>query len=81
MAFGKPVICYIRPDLTETYPQDLPIVSANPDNLYDQLKQLVKDAELRYVLGNKGRKYVEKHHEGTAVIKQLIAIYKQVLGS
>jgi glycosyltransferase involved in cell wall biosynthesis len=80
MALGKPVICFIRPDLIETYHPGLPIVSANPSNLYDQLKQLVKDAELRYVLGKQGREYVEKHHEVSTVIKQLIAIYHQVLG-
>src|SRR5690606_27741113 len=37
MALGKPVVCYIRPDLVSKYPPELPIVSANPDTLYDVL--------------------------------------------
>jgi glycosyltransferase involved in cell wall biosynthesis len=81
MALGKPVICYLRPDLMKTYPQSLPIVSANPDNLYDQLKQLVNNPERCYELGKEGRSYVEKHHEGSKVIKQLIAIYEHILKS
>lgn len=81
MALGKPVICYIRPDLWSYYPADLPIQSANPDTLYDVLKPLLLHRELRYVLGVQGRKYVENHHEATKVIPQLIKIYEEVLGS
>lgn len=75
MAMGKAVICYIRPDLIKTYPEDLPIISANPDNLYNQLKKLIEEPRLRYEIGKAGRNYVEKHHEGTRVIKELIDIY------
>ncbi|SNR85361.1 Glycosyltransferase involved in cell wall bisynthesis [Anaerovirgula multivorans] len=79
MALGKAVICYIRPDLMKMYPDDLPIVSANPDNLYDQLKKLVEDSEKRHEIGKEGRRYVEKYHEGSKVIKQLISIYENLL--
>lgn len=79
MALGKPVICYIRPDLMKTYPDSLPIISANPDTLYHELKSLVEDPERRFELGKKGRSYVEEYHEGTKVIQQLLSIYKQVI--
>lgn len=81
MALGKPVICYIRPDLWSYYPANLPIQSANPDTLYDVLKPFLLHWELRYVLGVQGRKYVEDYHEATKVIPQLIKIYKDVLES
>lgn len=78
MALGKPVICYIRPDLVSHYPQDLPIISANPDTLYAVLQQLLKHPEQLYHLGQKGRQYVEKHHEASKVIQELLQIYQHV---
>ena len=78
MAMGKAVICYIRPDLMNMYPSTLPIVSANPDNLYDQLKRLIEDPKKCHRLGQEGVKYVEKYHEGSKVIKELISIYENL---
>lgn len=78
MALGKPVICYIRPDLKTNYPPELPILSANPDTLYDVLKDLLRQPEQWPYLGKKGRAYVEKHHSAKKNIRQLIRIYKEV---
>ncbi|WP_051569316.1 glycosyltransferase [Alkaliphilus transvaalensis] len=79
MAMGKPVICYIRPDLEKMYGDKMPIISANPDNLYQKLKALITEPEERFSLGKKGRAYVEEHHEGSRIIKDLIKIYQEVL--
>jgi glycosyltransferase involved in cell wall biosynthesis len=78
MALGKPVICYIREDLRDTYPKELPIVSANPDNIYQQLKILIENPELRHELGLKGREYVERYHDSLKIARQLIELYKSV---
>lgn len=75
MALGKPVICYIRDDLKSTYPEDLPIVSANPDNIYEELKILVGNPELRENLGFRGRNYVEKYHDSLLIARQLLDLY------
>ncbi len=80
MALGKAVICYIRPDLEAKFPADLPIVSCNPDTLYDGLKQLVLHPEVREQRGQQGIAYVKNHHDANQVISQLIAIYEEVLG-
>lgn len=80
MALGKPVICYIREDLVSRYPADLPIVSANPDNLYDALKVLATNGELREQKGKQGRLYVERYHSADTVIQTLIGIYRQICG-
>lgn len=78
MALGKPVICYIREDLINHYPSELPIINANPDSLYEKLKIVIKDIEYRVALGKKGRSYVEKYHDGSEVIKQLLSIYQNL---
>jgi len=79
MALGKPVVCYIRDDLLHKYPSDLPIVSCHPDNLYDGLKALLKDKELRLKLGQQGVKYVANHHDAGKVVSQLISLYDKVM--
>lgn len=80
MALGKAVVCYIRPDLKDTFPANLPILSCNPDTLYDGLKELVLQPELREQRGRQGIAYVKEHHDANKVILQLISIYEEVLG-
>ncbi|WP_412969546.1 glycosyltransferase family 4 protein [Fredinandcohnia sp. 179-A 10B2 NHS] len=79
MALGKPVICYIREDLLVTYPKNLPIISANPDTIYEQLKILIVDSVKRNEIGKKSRDYVEKYHDSILIAEQLKAIYEKVL--
>ncbi|KKQ18748.1 MAG: Glycosyltransferase [Berkelbacteria bacterium GW2011_GWA1_36_9] len=65
MALGRPVIAYLRPDIKpfhNYYAKDIPVVSANPDNLEKQVKKLVSDFKLRRELGQRGRQYVIKYH-------------------
>jgi glycosyltransferase involved in cell wall biosynthesis len=75
MALGKPVICYIRDDLVERYPADMPIVNANPDTLADRLEALIAAPELRHDLGRRGRRYVEQYHDSRKIAQQLLGIY------
>ncbi|WP_202785177.1 glycosyltransferase [Heyndrickxia sporothermodurans] len=78
MALGKPVVTYIRPDLISTFPDDLPIVNANPDNLYDQVKLLLDNPILRQQLGILGRDYVSRVHDHHIIADQLLDIYAQL---
>lgn len=75
MAFGKPVICYIREDLKGKYPKELPIFSADPENIHNVLKILIEDAKLRHELGKKGRAYAEKYHDAKKISKEFIDLY------
>lgn len=59
MITGKPVLCYNQEDL-EKYCPNVPIVNTGPDNLYNNLKTLIKNSTLRKELGIKGREYVKK---------------------
>jgi hypothetical protein len=77
MALGKPVICYIRDDLIFHYPNDLPIINANPETLYDVLKSLIlSDKTTLSSIGNKGKEYVSKHHDSKIIANKMIQFYK-----
>jgi glycosyltransferase involved in cell wall biosynthesis len=78
MSCGKPTITYIREDLVDKYPKELPLVNANPDTIYSKLKELILDAELRYEIGKKSRAYVEKYHSLDVIAPRLVEIYKEI---
>ena len=78
MALGKPVVCFIREDLISKYPKDLPIVSANPDTIFNVLKKLLRNPESWEKLGREGRCYVEKYHSYEKVSEKLLEIYEKI---
>ena len=78
MAAGKPTVTYIRPDLLEHFPESLPLVNANPDNIETVLESLIVDPELREEIGKKSRIYAETYHDLKVVIADLIEIYSQI---
>ncbi|PZR97021.1 MAG: hypothetical protein DLM69_10350 [Candidatus Chloroheliales bacterium] len=77
MAKGKSVICYIRPDLRPYYPASLPLVSATPATIYEEIERLVLDADLRRQLGAQGIEYVHEVHDVDKVAARMIEIYKE----
>jgi hypothetical protein len=76
MALGKPVLCYIEPFMVNRYPQDLPIINANLDNLADVLQGILLDGKKRHNIGVEGRAYVEKYHDVQKITPQLMMAYK-----
>lgn len=78
MALGKPVIAYIRDDLLNTFPGNLPVCNANPDSFYDVLKTLLESGALRRQIGIEGRKYAEHHHDIRVIGPRLLSIYNQL---
>jgi glycosyltransferase involved in cell wall biosynthesis len=78
MAFGKPVVCYIKPALQQDYPPELPIVVATQETLPDVLARLLDDGKLRRELGEQGRAYVEKYHDAHKIAQQLLDIYRSL---
>jgi glycosyltransferase involved in cell wall biosynthesis len=67
MALGKPVVCYLRPSwkefFFENFPEyeKLPIVEATVDSIYDSLKLLVENEDLRIRIGEESRAFAEQH--------------------
>lgn len=80
MALAKPTLCYINEDLKREvkYAKNLPLVNTTPDTIYDNLKLLIENPELRKELGEKGRKYVEEVHDSRKIAKQMIELYKSL---
>lgn len=78
MSCGKPTIVYIREDLVDKYPKELPLVNANPDTIYTKLKELILDSRLRHEIGKKSRKYAEKYHSLEVIGHKLVEIYREI---
>lgn len=76
MAFGKPVVCYIKPSMYAKYPPELPIVNATMETLPETLARLIEDGALRRELGRRGREYVERYHDAHMLARQLVEIYQ-----
>jgi glycosyltransferase involved in cell wall biosynthesis len=78
MSLAKPVICYIRPDLVSSYPADLPVINANPDNLTPVLRDWLHRGSDRRDLGLAARLYAERHHDIDVVARRLLEVYEQL---
>jgi hypothetical protein len=79
MAYGKPVICYIKPSLAQAYGPELPILNASQDTLLETLEELILDENLRIRLGKQSREYVERYHDMRVIAPLLLNIYSQLV--
>ncbi len=80
MAMGKPVVCYIRDDIFSSVPEDFPIINANPDNLYNVLKDILENPVKLKSIGEISGKYAEKHHNSSVIAKQYIELLERKTG-
>jgi len=84
MALGKPTISYINEQIQSqmTYSHNLPIVNSNPSRIYQDLKSLLDNEELRRELGLKSRAYMESTHSmevvGAELKKVLESLYNEI---
>lgn len=78
MAMGKPVICWISDFMKEKYPKELPIISANPDNIKEKIEYIIKNKDMLKEIGIKGRMYAEKYHDMNKISKNMLEIYKKI---
>ncbi len=76
MAMGKPVVCWISEYMRDKYPEDLPLIIANPDNITNVLKNVLCNQDMLPELGLRGRLYAERHHDANVVVDKLVAIYQ-----
>ncbi|GAX61873.1 glycosyltransferase [Candidatus Scalindua japonica] len=80
MAMGKPVICYIREEDLKFIPkemkEEMPIIKANPDNLYEVLKETIEDRNSLPMIGEKSRAYVEKWHDPIKIASRMKDVYE-----
>lgn len=78
-AFGKPVLCYMKPSVTGCFPGTSPIINANPDTVYERIENLLLHPELRTAKGTESRKYAETYHNIDSVLDPLIHIYEETI--
>ena len=81
MAKGVPVVCRIREDLRGYYPDDLPVVTAEPfedgqgPDVYSVLEELARQPESWVELGRRGIEYVTREHEMHRVAERVLPLY------
>lgn len=78
MAMGKPVICYLLPELVPTYPPGLPIINANPATFVDVLAEWLSDPERRIAAGHASRSYAVEVHDAGAVAAEALSVYDKL---
>lgn len=81
MAYGKPVIAFVRDDLMRMYGYPPPICNANPDTFHDVLKELLLHPEKRYWTGVASRKFAVKMHDSLRVGARLVKIYEEIMSN
>ena len=77
MALGKPVMAYIRADLEHHLGENPPLVNANPDTIYEKLKELILNPDMREEMSVRARKYCEATHDTRRVAEKLLGIYRE----
>lgn len=81
MTMGKPVICFIRPDLRSLYEaagilqvDELPLISATPSTLTDTLRNLILERDILRQAGERGPAFVARHHS----IERIGAVFSTI---
>lgn len=80
MALGKPVMTYLRDDLVDTFPPELPIVGTSKETFKEDLRALLSDAHRRRGVGLRSREYVENYHDYRKVAVLLKDLYEIGIG-
>ena len=86
MMLGKPVVCYMRPEWLASIRREipefidqLPIVSATPENVYDVLEDLVRNPEKRREIGRRSREFAVRWHSSQRAALLFDSIYSDLL--
>ncbi len=86
MMLGKPAICFLRPEWLESmrreipeYVDELPVISATPQTIYDVLKDLIEHPEKRREIGRRSREFAVKWHSSEAGARRVAEIYSSLL--
>ena len=56
----------------------MPVINGNPNTIKDQLRQAIKDVDLRLDLAPRGRALVDARHDVTEVIGQYVDFYERL---
>jgi hypothetical protein len=86
MMLGKPVVCYLRPEWLASIRREmpefidqLPIVSATPENVYEVLEDLVRNPDKRRAIGQRSREFAVRWHSSQRAAARFDKIYTDLL--
>lgn len=71
MASGNAVLTSYLEDYAKV-PHQCPAINVYKDNIYECLRKVIIDRDLRRRLAREGRAYVEKHHDVRKITKQIL---------
>jgi glycosyltransferase involved in cell wall biosynthesis len=78
LSMGKAVITWITDAMRDRYPEDVPVIVANPDTVREKIEYVLKNREIVEELGIKGRAYVKKYHDADKVAMKMLNIYNKL---
>lgn len=80
MAIGRPTVCFLRESYFAyiDYSASIPIINANPDNLYEVLINVIRRKGDLPEIGKKSREFVENIHSLDKCVDKLIGIYEKL---
>lgn len=84
MALSMPVITnlnneiYVKVFKQYSFLGECPLVSADFKSLEQKLEELIIDTELRNILGQKGRNYIEKYHSKKMFYFMMTRVYQKI---
>ena len=78
MSMGKTVITWVTDGMRDRYPEDVPVIVANPDTVKEKIEYVLNNREIVEEFGLKGRKYVEKYHDADKVVMKMLNIYNKL---
>jgi glycosyltransferase involved in cell wall biosynthesis len=86
LMLGKPAICYLRPEWLESmraevpqYVDEIPVISATPQTVYETLKDLIDNPEKRREVGRRSREFAVKWHSAEAAGQRMNKISSALL--
>lgn len=80
MALGKPLVCYINGEFKRLFLEhfteyhELPVVEASREDIYEVLKRLVVDPELRKLKGEQSRIFAQRHYDARSNARELASL-------
>ncbi|MFL5701590.1 MAG: glycosyltransferase [Ktedonobacteraceae bacterium] len=82
MALGTPVVVAAQAaSALATRPGHELLVAESPGDFAEAALRLMEEAELRAMLSENGRSYVERHHDWHVVTDRLVDVYQQTIAS
>lgn len=75
---GKPTMTFICDAALAGFPREIPFINTHADNLYENLKLLIVNPQLRHDIGVRSREYVETQHSSCKVAGEMIELYRSL---